>query len=166
QVRNSSGTVLKTVDVPITGGWQTWTTVSASVALNSGSQTIQIYVTKNGWNFNWFEISNATTSQQSARSQFTEDLSLQKNISASNVTWSVYPNPTPDKVEVNIGSQVEGEVIIDLMDAAGKTINRLKIQKSSDVITESLSLDNLNKGMYFIHLSAKGVKEVKKIIKQ
>jgi endoglucanase len=66
QVKNSSGAVLATVNVPLTGGYQTFQTVSANVNLNAGSQTIRIQSSASlGFNFNWFEIaggSGTTTS--------------------------------------------------------------------------------------------------------
>jgi beta-glucosidase-like glycosyl hydrolase len=50
-------TVLATVTVPNTGGFQTWATVTAaSVSLTAGSQTLRIYSVTNGWNFNWFKF--------------------------------------------------------------------------------------------------------------
>jgi len=170
EIRNSSGTVLKAVSVPKTGGWQTWRTISAAVPLVAGSQTIQIYVKGSGWNFNWFEIGTGTTSTTTAvtgsKSQFTEDLAASKNLEAFVVNWSVFPNPATDKIQVKIGQQITGEVAIDLMDAAGKTIEHLTLQKTSDELTQTLYLNKLTRGLYFIHLSAKGAKEVKKIIKQ
>jgi len=168
EVRNSNGTVLQTVDVPVTGGWQKWTTVSAPIALNADSQTIQIYVKKGNWNLNWLEISKSATTTQtlSARSQFTEDLTLKNNANTSALVWSVYPNPTPDKVQVTVNNEIEGEVNINVMDATGKTIKQVSVQKTKEVITQTMSLENLDRGIYFIHLQAKGVKEVKKIIKQ
>ncbi len=53
----SGSSVLATTSVPNTGGWQNWTTVSASVNLTSGNQTIRIYVSSQGFNINWFELS-------------------------------------------------------------------------------------------------------------
>jgi beta-glucanase (GH16 family) len=49
-------TVLATVTVPNTGGWQTWATASATVNLTAGSQTLQVYAVTNGWNFNWLNF--------------------------------------------------------------------------------------------------------------
>ncbi len=52
-----SGAVnLATSSIPETGGWQTWTTVSATVTLNAGIQTIRIYANAGGWNLNWVKI--------------------------------------------------------------------------------------------------------------
>jgi hypothetical protein len=49
---NSSGTNLTgSVAVPSTGGWQTWTTVTATVALSAGTQTLTLNEDAAGWNF-------------------------------------------------------------------------------------------------------------------
>ncbi len=51
-------TVLASTTVPNTGGWQVWTTVSAYVNLNAGSQTLRIYATGSLWNINWFSFTS------------------------------------------------------------------------------------------------------------
>ncbi|OCT15485.1 hypothetical protein A8709_15530 [Paenibacillus pectinilyticus] len=56
QLKNSAGTVLSTVNVPNTGGWQTWTTVNATVNLTAGGQTIRLYVPTGGFNVNWLNF--------------------------------------------------------------------------------------------------------------
>jgi hypothetical protein len=48
---NSSGTNLSgSVAVPDTGGWQTWTTVTATVTLPAGQQTLTLNQDNGGWN--------------------------------------------------------------------------------------------------------------------
>jgi PKD repeat protein len=49
-------TVLATVKVPNTGGWQTWQTVIVPVTLVQGIQTLRILATGAGLNINWFEF--------------------------------------------------------------------------------------------------------------
>ncbi|WP_343670810.1 carbohydrate-binding protein [Chitinophaga sp.] len=50
-------TVLQTVNLPASGGWQKWITVtSAPIRLEEGQQTIRIAANKDGWNFNWLSI--------------------------------------------------------------------------------------------------------------
>ncbi|MFF2483324.1 chitobiase/beta-hexosaminidase C-terminal domain-containing protein [Paenibacillus sp. NPDC058071] len=56
----TSGTVLATVNVPNTGGFQNWQTVAASVNLTAGSQTLRVYAVTNGWNFSWLNITRAS----------------------------------------------------------------------------------------------------------
>ncbi len=53
----SGSTILTTVNVPNTGAWQNWQTVTpASFALNTGNQTIRVYAKTGGWNINWMNF--------------------------------------------------------------------------------------------------------------
>jgi hypothetical protein len=50
-ISNSSGTNLSgSVNVPSTGGWQTWTTVTATLTLPAGTQTLTLNQDAAGWN--------------------------------------------------------------------------------------------------------------------
>jgi hypothetical protein len=61
-LESSTGTVYATVSVPNTGGWQTWTTVNATVQLPAGVQTLKV-VTLNAsaWNINWMSFTTSTS---------------------------------------------------------------------------------------------------------
>ncbi len=52
----SGGTVLATTNVPNTGGWQNWQTVTAEVNLPAGSQTLRVYSNVGGFNLNWLNF--------------------------------------------------------------------------------------------------------------
>jgi hypothetical protein len=50
---NASGTNLSgAINLPATGGWQTWTTVTASVTLPAGQQVLTLNQDTGGWNLN------------------------------------------------------------------------------------------------------------------
>ncbi|RYY54242.1 MAG: carbohydrate-binding protein [Chitinophagaceae bacterium] len=50
-------TVLSTLSLPASGGWQTWSTVtSAPLVFGPGQKTIRITANTSGWNFNWLEF--------------------------------------------------------------------------------------------------------------
>ncbi|WP_332367896.1 carbohydrate-binding protein [Spirosoma telluris] len=55
ELRKADGTALASVDVPRTGGLQSWQTLGATAHLTAGSQTLRLYVVKGNWNLNWFE---------------------------------------------------------------------------------------------------------------
>jgi hypothetical protein len=56
-IANSSGTNLSgNVTVPATGGWQTWTTVTASVTLPAGTQTLTVDQDNAGWNIHYLQF--------------------------------------------------------------------------------------------------------------
>ena len=58
QIRKSDGTVLGTVTVPNTGNFQSWQTVSTTITLPAGAQTLRLFTTlaNGGWNINWWEL--------------------------------------------------------------------------------------------------------------
>jgi beta-glucanase (GH16 family) len=45
------------INVPVTGGWQNWTTVSATATLSSGTQIMRFVSSANDYNINYFNIS-------------------------------------------------------------------------------------------------------------
>ena len=58
-IDNASGTNLSgSVAVPNTGGYQTWTTVTASVTLPAGQQTLTVDQDSNGWNLHYITFAS------------------------------------------------------------------------------------------------------------
>jgi len=64
QLKKADGTILKTVTVPNTGSFQTWQTISTTVNLPAGQQTLRIMTSaaNGGWNLNWWEIAGVSSS--------------------------------------------------------------------------------------------------------
>jgi hypothetical protein len=110
------------VNVPATGGWQTWTTVTASVTLPAGRQTLTVDQDNAGWNLHYLAFAAATTAT---------NLALNAPVSASSYTQSYVPGNAvdgdtssywestdgvwPSTITVNLGSvQTLGSVTIDL----------------------------------------------------
>ncbi|MFC5529868.1 carbohydrate-binding protein [Cohnella yongneupensis] len=60
QLRDSTGSALATITVPNTGGWQTWTTVNATISLPAGNQILRLYVVTGGFNVNWVDYAAST----------------------------------------------------------------------------------------------------------
>ena len=54
------GTVIATINVPNTGGWQTYTTLSASVALKAGTHRLRLDFSGNYVNVNWISFDVAS----------------------------------------------------------------------------------------------------------
>lgn len=98
QLRNSGGTSLATVNVSATGGWQSWTTVNATVNLNAGTQTLRVYATAAGWNLNWMQFGTTNTCNPTT---ITPHLSInggpwqQTSTATLNVGGSVTMGPQP-----------------------------------------------------------------------
>ncbi|URZ00689.1 carbohydrate-binding protein [Clostridium felsineum] len=54
--KSGGNPVYGTVNVPSTGGWQNWQTISQTVTLNAGAQDIGIGVPKGGYNIEWIKF--------------------------------------------------------------------------------------------------------------
>jgi hypothetical protein len=62
QLRNSGGTVLGSINVGNTGGWQSWQTISTNVTLPAGTQTLRLYASAStGCNVNWLNFVSASS---------------------------------------------------------------------------------------------------------
>ena len=62
-IDNSAGTNLSgNIAVPATGGYQTWTTVNATVVLPAGTQTLTIDQDAAGWNINYLTFTSGGSS--------------------------------------------------------------------------------------------------------
>ncbi|OQP54272.1 carbohydrate-binding protein [Niastella yeongjuensis] len=60
QLKKDSTVILATTVVPATGAWQTWTTITDSVVLAAGEQTLRIQAPVGGYNLNWFSLATST----------------------------------------------------------------------------------------------------------
>lgn len=163
QVRNSSGTVLATVSIPATGGWQSWQTVTASITLPSGAQTIRIYATTNGWNFNWFEIgatSGAVTMQSVNGAAQVQSLTTETGL-------DVYPNPIASNFRLRINNGATGQVNVQIYNMSGVLQKQFLVFKPDNSATQFyLSIGAIATGNYIIKVTMKGWTDSKTIVKQ
>jgi hypothetical protein len=53
---NAGAIQLGQVNIPATGGWQTWSTVSHNVSINAGIYSVGIFAPQGGWNLNWIRF--------------------------------------------------------------------------------------------------------------
>lgn len=53
---NAGGILLGQVQVPATGGWQSWSTVSHTVTIAAGTYNVGVFAQQGGWNFNWIRF--------------------------------------------------------------------------------------------------------------
>ncbi|TXK84372.1 glycosyl hydrolase family 18 protein [Paenibacillus sp. N3.4] len=56
QIKNDSGTVMASLTIPNTGGYQTWQTVNTNITLPVGSQTLRVYLVNGEPNLNWLNF--------------------------------------------------------------------------------------------------------------
>ena len=126
-IANLAGTNLSgDINVPDTGGWQDWATVTATVSLPAGTQTLVVDQDNGGWNLHdmsfapsgvtssWFEVVNqasglcATAAGGSTANGTAVDETA--CTSAADQLWRFMPTSVSGEYEVvNDNSQSEGE---------------------------------------------------------
>lgn len=99
---NGGATVLGSVGIPATGGWQNWTTVSHTVNINAGTYNFGIYAAAGGWNINWFRITRVGGRQ---------DVHIDAEDRAFSKPSRVYPNPAVTEVIVEADDDAPVRII-------------------------------------------------------
>jgi ribosomal protein L14 len=73
--------------------------------------------------------------------------------SLSGDQFLVYPNPASDVIHSRISSTVNGTVRVNVYDMSGKTVLKDELEKSSQVLENSIIVSGLATGMYTIQVN-------------
>jgi hypothetical protein len=143
----SAGTIqLGSVNIPNTGGWQNWQTVSQTVNVNAGTYNFGIYIQNTGVNINWIRITKSASAL------------VAKSAAADKIeSLTVYPSPTEN--ELFFSAEVTGAKVSIINSLNGATLSLQKINKSIDV-------SSLKTGIYLILIEKDGVKTVRRFVKK
>jgi len=101
------------VDVPVTGGWQTWTTVHTEATLPAGVQIMKFVPTVQGFNLNYFDILPAALAN-------TPDVQ-----STGHILHPCYPNPFNPATTLSYELASPAAVNLVIYDVTGKLVREL-----------------------------------------
>lgn len=134
QILGETTQVVHQVVFPVTGGWQTWKTVTQNATLPAGIFTFRIYVKTAGFNLNWFE--------------FAQSIGINENIQLQNSPYQISPNPTKGQFTLNTSIENQPVPAIKIVDSLGKCI----LDFTGQELTFPLKIDlsNHKKGIYFL----------------
>jgi endoglucanase len=120
QQLNSTGVVLNSVilNIPVTGGWQTWRTIGTAIDLNEGVCTLRVKILQPEFNMNWYRFSE--TSQGIGDEH--------ENV------FSMFPNPANENVTILIPESSGKKKSVRMLSANGKVI---RITDIDDLSTET-----------------------------
>ncbi|UII26413.1 carbohydrate-binding protein [Fulvivirga maritima] len=152
---DAGSTVLGTVNVPSTGGWQNWQTVSHSVYVNAGTYDFGLYAQSGGWNINWITIT--PQSSASARADMSVRRDTDEQLSSTELV--LFPNPANNFININNAQQYKGGTYT-LMDKTGKEI------LSKEYSGDDIEISSLPADLYFIRLQKDQNQTIQKFIKQ
>lgn len=92
------------------------------------------------------------------------DISLEENVLSQNL--KLYPNPAKDVLNVELSLEGISEVSVRILDMSGKEVLAISNEKKGKLMTESIDISNLAKGVYMIEVSAEQVKTVRRLVKE
>ena len=133
---------LTQISLPITGGWQSWETVSASTNLTEGSYKLRMKVIQPGFNLNWIEF------DFTGNSMGTDDDEIDK--------IRLFPNPVSEILNINTKYQ---NFKIEIYDMIGK-----KIFNAENL--NSINVRDYDDGIYLLKLSIGNYSHSKLFIKK
>ena len=136
---NGGSIVLGSLNIPATGGWQNWRTISHTVYINAGSYNFGIYAQQGGWNINWWRITQIQNSLARTASvvEAREEQSLPHEL-------RVFPNPVRGQLNIHRSDGKTGTM--EILDSTGKAIMKDTLQSEYDV-------SGLKPGIYSIRIN-------------
>lgn len=146
---NAGSIVLGTLNVPNTGGWQNWQTISHTVSVNAGTYNFGIFIQTSGVNINWIRITKVANAAKVA-------LDSKEEIQEE-VEFKVYPNPTTDYLFFS--SDIDYETVSILNSTGNLVLKSKPLQNRIDVTS-------LSSGVYFIEIKGVSGRFVKRFIKK
>jgi endoglucanase len=147
---NAEGTVIDSVlvNIPVTGGWQTWKTIGTTIDLTAGICTLRIKILQPEFNLNWYRFSE--TSQGVGDNE-------------SNV-FTVFPNPANDMISVLIPGSSGQRKVLTMRSSNGILVKTIEISESE--VSKKIFVGDLQKGFYIIEMEMAGTLYRNKLIIQ
>jgi len=140
--RTTSGEILNSVflDVPVTGGWQTWRTISTKIKLTAGNGILRVKIIQPEFNINWFQFLNAT---------------IISSLEDNSKTLISYPNPTDQYLTIEFPEKKQfTDSAVVIRSVNGTIIRTIKPVRVEDHFI--IRIADLPAGVYFVSLENNG----------
>lgn len=123
--------VIDQPDFPVTGGWQTWSTVESGVELEAGNYVMRIEILDAPFNMNWIEFESIQVIEDPAFGVF------------------LYPNPTSGLLGLDASFSTPHAITYTVFNAIGESILRVE-RAFTDNYNGLIDLSLYPAGIYFI----------------
>ena len=149
----ANGKVVSTLNLPTTGSWSNWQTVSTTAELSEGFQIIRMYVLHGGFHLNWMQFSTGTGVE--------EQTSVPRNFQL----FQNYPNPFNPSTNISFSLPSKSFVSLKVFDLLGREV--------ATIVSEILQAGNysrqwdasaISSGVYFYQLRSGNLIETKKLV--
>ncbi|MBK7172051.1 MAG: carbohydrate-binding protein [Bacteroidales bacterium] len=141
QQLDKSGTLLNsaTLDVPVTGGWQTWATHSVIMNLNEGMGILRVKIMKPEFNINWY--------------RFTK-IAEEDTVVNPNKNIRIFPNPlnkNENKLKIEMPESKGNDKTLSIMSLNGALLRQETLESADENYT--IMLNTLSSGLYILELT-------------
>ena len=143
---NAGSIVLGNVNIPNTGGWQNWQTVSQTVSVNAGTYNFGIFIQNSGVNLNWIRITKVNNALARVVSSEPKEELL------------IYPNPVENTLFFSTAVENTEITVVD-----AQTGTFISVPKSDG---KSVDVSNLKPGVYSVIMNKNGQMEARRFIKK
>lgn len=127
-----NGAPLDTLQIPFSGGWQSWTTLEMPITLSQGKHKLRVYTSTGKFNLNWILITdNALSTPES----FMEKQSY------------IYPNPVTDLMNLR-SEELTSEATVTILNQTGMIMLTEEFPRGTRDI--SMDVGKLASGLYFV----------------
>ena len=154
---NAGSTILGTLNVPSTGGWQNWTTISHTVSVTAGTYNLGVYAQAGGWNLNWIRISQVSAAA-AASAASGKVVAQTATIDAPRSGFVLYPNPAKSQLNILTGKDLSTGIII-IYDMQGRQVLRVKSGSTS------IDVAPLKPGIYTLVFTSKAEKIIRQFLR-
>jgi hypothetical protein len=150
---NGGTIILGNADIPNTGGWQNWQTVTQTVKVNAGTYNFGIYIQLSAVNINWIKITRIVAADIIAESS-----SILTEEKEDTIALNVYPNPVAN-------------TLFFTRDVTGATVSIVDSQngilvKTQQIQDNNIDVSGLNRGVYLIVFQKEGQQIVRRFLKK
>ncbi len=154
---NAGSIQLGAVNIPATGGWQNWTTVTQTVNVTAGTYNVGLFAQTGGWNINWFRISK-NSGARIALSDDEETSSITSEYDPGK-DFQLFPNPVIRELTIRAPFNTDGGTVQIISEKGIEVFNGTLQNGMVDV-------SKLTAGMYLFVYTRDGNKIIKNFVKQ
>lgn len=140
QQLNSYGAVINSafLNIPVTGGWQTWKTIGMPITLTEGVSTLRVKILQPEFNMNWYRFSET--------SQGTGD--------EEGHVFAMFPNPASDMVKIIFPGAPAVKKSLSIRSVNGAIVKTYEIDGA--ITEKNIFVGDLNKGFYIVEMIMEG----------